>query len=224
MGKISELTQLHDRTGVFADRAEAGGVLAELLVQQSLPRPLVLAVPAGGVPVAAPLATALQAELKVAVVSKITFPWNSEAGYGAVAFDGSCLLNRELIHRSGLSEAEVAAGTAATRSRVERRVKLLDRWQPPATLAGRAVILVDDGIASGLTLQAAIAALREAGADNLQLAVPTGHSEAVKRLAALVDGLTCANLRGGLRFAVADAYLQWRDVAEEEALQLLQST
>jgi len=223
MTPIHELASLHDRTGVFADRADAGGVLADLLRPVPLARPLVLAIPAGGVPVAAPLAAALGADLGVAVVSKITFPWNSEAGYGAVAFDGSCRLNRDLVARAGLSEAEVAAGIATTRAKVERRVALFALWQPPAELAGRSLVLVDDGLASGFTLETAVAALHRAGADRLLVAVPTAHLEAASRLAAAVAGFYCANLRRGLSFAVAAAYRQWRDIPETEVLQLLET-
>ena len=95
--QILEIEKLRDRTGLFADRYEAGQVLSGLVGQLDLQHPLVFAIPAGGLPVAVPLAEALNCQLDVAVVSKITLPWNTEAGYGAVAFDGSYLLNEAMI-------------------------------------------------------------------------------------------------------------------------------
>lgn len=214
--------QLSERTGVFADRHGAGEHLAGLLRGVPLRRPLVLAIPAGGVPVAVPLAHALGAELDVAVVSKITLPWNSEAGYGAVAFDGSCRLNRDLIRQLGLSERQVEEGIAATRRKVARRVQLFRGQRPLPALQDRTLIVVDDGLASGFTLQTAVAALLRAGAGELIVAVPTGHATAAGcLLEQTVASLCCANLRGGRSFAVASAYRQWADVTEAEARALL---
>ncbi len=219
---IHHLPELHEKTRVFADRVEGGQRLAELLEPVELTQPLVLAVPAGGVPVAAALAGLLQAPLDTAVVSKITLPWNSEAGYGAVAFDGSYLLNRELIVAACLDSATVDAGIRMTREKVARRQQLFLRQRPMPELAGRDVIVVDDGLASGFTMLAVVAALRRAGADRLLLAVPTAHELAARRLAAEVEAVYCANLRSGFSFAVAAAYRHWQDVSEEEAVAILQ--
>jgi len=221
--RVIELPELHDRLGVFADRAEAGEVLAGMLAGLAAEQPLVLAIPAGGLPVAVPLARRLGCPLEVAVVSKITLPWNSEAGYGAVAFDGTVRLNRELAARLPLSPEQIEAGIAATRAKVQRRVKLFRGERPLPALAGRPVILIDDGLASGFTLLTAVAALRNQGADQLIVAVPTGHEQALALVAPLVEGLYCANVRGGWSFAVAAAYRQWEDVEEAEVLRLLRA-
>lgn len=218
---IVELESLRDRAPVFADRAEAGRVLAGLLEGYRGSDALVLAIPAGGVPVAAEVARALGLPLDVAVVSKILLPWNTEAGYGAVAFDGTVCLNRTLVDQLGLTAEEVAQGVAETRAKVERRLARLRAERPSPPLAGRPVILVDDGLASGFTLMSAVEALRRAAAAEIAVAVPTGHAQAVERLASCVDRLYCANLRAGRRFAVADAYRHWHDVPEEEAWALL---
>ena len=218
---IRDLPQLRERTGIFADRAEAGRVLGELLAAQGLAEPLLLAIPAGGVPVAAAIAAEQGWPLRAAVVSKVVLPWNSEAGYGAVAWDGRVLLNRELLPRLGLSEGEIEAGIAATREKVARRVRELGGEGEWPGLSGRAAVLVDDGLASGFTMLAAVAALRQAGAGQVVVAVPTAHLEAAQRLAQEVDLLCCANLRSGLSFAVAAAYRAWSDVTEAEALRLL---
>jgi putative phosphoribosyl transferase len=219
---IVELESLRDRAPVFADRAEAGRVLTGMLEGYRGSGTLVLAIPSSGVPVAAEVARALELPLDVAVVSKTLLSWNTEAGYGAVAFDGTVRLNRALVDALGLTAEEVAQGVADTRAKVERRLLRLRAARPSPRLAGRPVILVDDGLASGFTMMTAAEALRRAGASDIAVAVPTGHTQAVQRVASCVNRLYCANLRSGRSFAVADAYRRWHDVpAEEETLALL---
>jgi putative phosphoribosyl transferase len=218
---VRDLPDLRGKTGVFADRRSAGRVLANLLAAQELAAPLLLAIPAGGVPVAAAAAESLGWPLAAAVVSKVVLPWNSEAGYGAVAWDGSLLLNRELLPKLGLSEREVAEGIAATREKVAGRVARLTGAGGFPAVTARTAILVDDGLASGFTMLAAIGALRQAGAGRTVVAVPTAHLDAARLVAARVDLLCCANLRSGFSFAVAAAYRHWDDVAEAEAERLL---
>ncbi len=146
---VVEVPELRGRVGVFRDRVHAGEVLAGLLEPYRGSGALVLAVPAGGVPVAARAAALLGLELDVAVVSKITLPWNTEAGYGAVAFDGTVRLNEGLLPHLRLAEEEVAAGVEETRRKVARRVRAFRGDRPPLDLSGRAAILIDDGVASG---------------------------------------------------------------------------
>ncbi len=222
-GRLYFLPELRDRTRVFLDRAHAGAVLAGMLGELRGTDALVLAVPAGGVPVAAELARRLDLPLDVAVVSKITLPWNTEAGYGAVAFDGTIRINEPLVARAGLSAREVEAGIEETLAKVRRRVRALRGERPPPRLAARLAVLVDDGLASGFTMATAVAALRRAGAGRLYVAVPTAHEEAVGRIAQGVDAVYVANLRSGPVFAVADAYRHWRDVSEDEARRILQT-
>lgn len=219
--QILEIEKLRDRTGLFADRYEAGQVLSGLVGQLDLQHPLVFAIPAGGLPVAVPLAEALNCQLDVAVVSKITLPWNTEAGYGAVAFDGSYLLNEAMIRAVGLDESDVTRGLEETRAKVIRRVAALRKGRPMPDMHAHEVIVVDDGLASGFTMRAAVAALRRAGARELIVAVPTGHENSVRSLAEKVDIICCPNIRGGRSFAVASVYQHWSDVSEAEAEQIL---
>lgn len=216
---VRDLPSLRDRVRVFRDRRHAGEVLADLLAAYRKADAVVLAIPAGGVPVGAELAARLDLPLEVAVVSKITLPWNTEAGYGAVAFDGTVLLNDRLVSALGLSEDEIERGIAVTREKIVRRMQRFHDGTFP-DLAGRAIILVDDGLASGYTLRAAIRAVR-ARAPAVIVAVPTAHREAAESVAAEVDALYCANVRAGPSFAVADAYERWRDVSEAEAAEML---
>ena len=222
--QILEIEKLRDRTGLFADRYEAGQVLSGLVGQLDLQHPLVFAIPAGGLPVAVPLAEALNCQLDVAVVSKITLPWNTEAGYGAVAFDGSYLLNEAMIRDVGLDESDVTRGLEETRAKVVRRVAALRKGRPMPDMLAHQVIVVDDGLASGFTMRAAVAALRRAGARELIVAVPTGHENSVRSLAEKVDIICCPNIRGGRSFAVASVYQHWSDVSEAEAEQILLGT
>jgi len=218
---VRDLPSLRNRLRVFRDRRHAGEALAGLLAAYRGSDATVLAIPAGGVPVGAELAARLDLPLDVAVVSKITLPWNAEAGYGAVAFDGTVLLNDRLIAALGLSDEAIALGVAATREKVSRR---LQQFGGPCSVpAGRAIILVDDGLASGFTLRAAIAALRRRAPASLAVALPTAHGESVETLVPELDALYCANVRTGRSFAVADAYRQWCDVSEAAAIELLRA-
>jgi predicted phosphoribosyltransferase len=218
---LVDLPALRDRTGVFRDRAEAGRVLAGLLDAERAAGALLLAIPAGGTPVAAAVARQLGLALDVAVVSKMTPPMSTEVGYGAVAWDGTVRVNEPLAAQLGLSRAAVDEGIARARQKVARRVRLLRGSADPPLLAGRDVVLIDDGLASGFTMQVAVEAARNAGAARITVAVPTAHVEAARRLAGRTDRVAVANLRSGLSFAVADAYLRWRDVPEEELVELL---
>lgn len=219
--EVHDLLALRERGFVFRNRRHAGEVLAELLRDHLRPDAVMLAIPSGGVPVAVPLAERLELTLDVAVVSKMTLPWNSEVGYGAMAFDGTRRLNRDLIATSHLSPEQIAEGDRLTRAKIDRRLGLFRGGDPTMDLAGKAVVLVDDGLASGFTMLVAAQAVRNAGARWTDVAVPTGHRRAADRMAESVDRVFCANIRSGSSFAVAQAYQDWYDVTEEEAANLL---
>jgi predicted phosphoribosyltransferase len=218
---VHEVSELRDRSHVFRDRTHAGEVLAGMLADCREGDACVLAVPAGGVPVAAALCRALGLPLGVAVVSKLTPPWNSEVGYGAMAFDGTLRLNEEMVAHLGLEPRELERGIAATRRKVERRTGALRGSVGPADVAGRPAILVDDGLASGFTMRVALEALRRHAPARVLVAVPTAPVRSVRFFEPLVDDLYCANVRGGFGFAVAEAYQRWVDVDESEAAAIL---
>lgn len=216
-----DVPDFRNRTGVFRDREHAGEVLSEMIMQYKDTNAVVLAIPAGGVPVGAVIAAELQVPLDVAVVSKVTLPWNTEAGYGAVAFDGTVRLNEDMALRLGLNEDTIRDGVEKTRNKVKNRVAEFRSGKPPLQVEGRPVILVDDGIASGFTMLVAVEALRKARADQIIIAVPTAHWEAIENVLPSVEEFYCANLRSGWAFAVADAYQHWTDVSEEEVMEIL---
>ena len=219
---IIDLPEIRDKTHVFQDRTHAGQVLARMLAEQDHPSGIILAIPAGGVPVGVVMAEASGFDFDVAVVSKITLPWNTEAGYGAVAFDGTLQLNKDLIGQVDLTVEDVEKGIDKTKTKVERRVTRLRGRKPFPDLKNRSAILVDDGLASGFTMRTAVAALRNAGAGRIDVAVPTGHLQSVKIIAREVESLYCANIRGGYSYAVASAYRNWSDVEEDDVVKMLE--
>jgi len=218
---IFDLPQFRNRVGVFRDRAHAGSTLAGMLGDYRAGDAVVLAVPAGGVPVAAEIARELNLDLDVAVVSKVTPPQNTEVGYGAVAFDGTVMLNTALIPRLGLTDWDIERGVEKTTDKVAKRVQALRGDRPLPKLSQRTTILVDDGLASGFTLRVAVEALRKVGGAHIIVAVPTAHQSSAAELAKVVEAIYCPNLRAGLQFAVADAYRRWSDVDETEAAKIL---
>ncbi|MDX1513429.1 MAG: phosphoribosyltransferase family protein, partial [Gammaproteobacteria bacterium] len=209
--RVHDDPALRDRAPVFADRAAAGRHLAQMLDSFRDSGALAAAIPAGGVPVAAEIASALELDLVVLPVSKILFPWTTESGFGAVAFDGSAWVNEATVAEFGLAPEEVARCTDDARAKVECRLERFHGESAPE-LEERTIILVDDGVAAGSTLRAAIAALRRQKAARIIVAVPTGHARSLKEVAGIADETFCANARGGPRFAVADAYQRWHDL------------
>jgi len=219
---IIDLPELREQTHVFKDRTHAGQVLAKMLAADDKQAGIILAIPAGGVPVGVVMAKKTGLDFDVAVVSKITLPWNTEAGYGAVAFDGTVKLNKDMLRRVNLTAEDVKKGIEKTTAKVARRVTKLRGQQPLPDLGNRSAILVDDGLASGFTMRVAVAALRNAGAGRIVVAVPTAHRHSAETIARDVEALYCANIRGGLSYAVASAYRHWSDVAEEDVVKILE--
>ena len=219
---IIDLPELRDKTRVFQDRTHAGRVLTRMLAAKDQQAGIIMAIPAGGVPVGVVMAEKLRLDFDMAVVSKITLPWNTEAGYGAVGFDGTVRLNTDLIRQINLTAEDVEKGIGKTKNKVEGRVIKLRGKKPFPDLKNRSAILVDDGLASGFTMQTAVAALRNAGAGRIVVAVPTGHLRSVEIIARKVEVLYCANIRGGYSYAVAGAYGIWSDVEEEEVIKMVE--
>jgi putative phosphoribosyl transferase len=218
---VFDLQDLREKTQVFRDRSHAGEVLCGLLQSYQAADGLLLGIPAGGLPVADVIREKLALEMDVAVVSKITLPWNTEAGYGAVSFNGTVRLNQRMLAHAGLSESQIQQGTEKTLQKVRRRIKLLRGQRPFPELHQRPVILVDDGLASGFTMLVAVKSVQKAGACKIAVAVPTGHLDAVQKIAEQVKEVFCPNVRSGMSFAVADAYEHWSDVTEKELLDIL---
>lgn len=201
----------------FRDRDAAGTRLAAMLGKYRGGSAIVLAIPAGGVPVGAAIARDLGLSLRAAPVSKMLYPWTTESGFGAVAFDGSVWIDDRASE--GLSAFQIEQATADARAKVERRRKRMG--VNPSAVKDCTVILVDDGIAAGSTMRTAIGALRRLGASRIIVAVPTAHSRSLEALRPLADEIVCPDIRGGGSFAVADAYEEWRDLSDDEVEAML---
>lgn len=167
---------------MFADRAEAGRRLAELLERWRYRHPAVLGVPRGGVPVAFEVADALDARLDVLVAHRLVVPGPQSLIVGGVAEDGVVTINHSAVQACDLTRQQVAALEAHAKSEVERQVALYRDGRPRLSLAGRTVILVDEGIATGTTTGAACRAVRRHGPCRLVVAAPVARHDVVRRL------------------------------------------
>ncbi len=207
----------------YATRTHAGHVLAKEL--QSLVEPdsvhFVLAIPNGGVAVAEPIAQSLDAELHIIIVRKLQIPCNTEAGFGALTSLGNVILNDELVRSLSLDEQTIEQAIARTRTQISERQRFYSHLAGVSDPTGEDVILIDDGLASGYTMIAAIQSLKSFRVKSITVAVPTAHNSAVERVRPLVDHLICPRIESGWSFAVAEAYEHWYDVPDSEVLDIL---
>lgn len=219
--KLSIKDAYTDKIRVFRDRAGAGKELAHMLAEYKNTDAIVLAIPSGGVPVAAEIAHFLNLAFDLLLVRKIQIPWNREAGFGAVNPDGEVILNHDLLTGINMSEHEVNREVQRTREVLARRNRLFRQDRPFPSVADKSVIIVDDGLASGYTMLSAVAFIRKRRPREIIIAVPTAFSTTVDRVLRDVEKLLCLNIRGGGTFAVADAYKNWYDLTDEEVLDIL---
>ncbi len=221
MGTLIEDIALRDKIHVFKDRQEAGKLLSKRLLEDKGPDSIVLAIPSGGVPVAAEAALVLDLPLDLIIVRKIQIPYNPEAGFGAVTPDGEVIINEDLLYRLGLTDEEVKAQTEKALKIIRKRDELFRGEKPFLPVKGRHIIVIDDGLASGYTMLAAVKFIRRMAPASIIAAVPTGSRRTVDFILPEVDRLLCLNVRSGYPFAVADAYINWYDLADEEVLELM---
>ena len=208
----------------FADRTEAGARLAEAvsrLPALSGQDAVVVALPRGGVPVAAPVARSLRAPLDVLVVRKLGHPRQPELGVGAIAEGGVQVLNDRLIARLGVDRATIDAVAVRETEELRRRVAAYRGDRPAVDVAGRVVVVVDDGLATGTTARAAVVAVRRRGAARVVLAVPVAAASTARELRGVADDLVCTYEPGHLR-AVNQWYDDFRQVDDAEVVRLLE--
>lgn len=210
----------HERR--FRDRVDAGSRLAAALADLALERPVVLGIPRGGVVVSAEVSRVLDADHGVIVARKLGAPWQPELAIGAVSASGVTYLDPDIAQRAGVNDEylrrEVEAQTAAAR----RYEDVFDGRRRP-DLAGRDVIVVDDGLATGATAIAAARAVRAAGARRVVLAVPVGPPTTVHRLRAEADEVVCL-IEDESFFAVGQFYDDFTQVEDEEVRRLMERT
>ncbi len=223
MAKIHEINKFREQRHVFKDRFEAGGLLT-MMLQAEYPHMnemIVLAIPAGGVPVGIKIKEGLDLAFDLIIVRKLKIPGNPEAGFGAMAMDGTVFLNERLLARLHLSDSEIEDEKRRVSRELEKRNADFRQSRPFPALGGKRVILVDDGLASGFTMLASIDMVRKAGASEIIVAVPTAPQSSIDLISAVVDKIYCPNIRTTSFFAVAEAYKHWYDLNAGEVIELL---
>jgi putative phosphoribosyl transferase len=204
----------------FLDRRDAGRRLVAELMYLAEEQPVIVALPRGGVPVAFEVACALGAPLDILAVRKLGAPGNPELGVGAVAEDGTGVLDPRSAGMLGVTGAVLDATLERESLELRRRVEHYRDGRPPIPVQGRTAIVVDDGLATGLTDLAAVRALRKAGASRIVVAVPVGSSEAVSMLAGEADRVICLMVPQYLH-GVGAWYRDFTPVSDAEVLALL---
>jgi putative phosphoribosyl transferase len=206
----------------FRDRMEAGQLLAtKLTAYAHRPDVLVLALLRGGVPVAFEVARALHAPLDVIIVRKLGVPGEEELAMGAIASGGVRVLNDDIVQRLAIPQEVINKVAAHEQRELERRERLYRGYRPAYDVHGRTVILVDDGIATGATMRAAVAAVRQLHAARIIIAVPVAASATCEEFAAEVDELVCV-IRPEVFFAVGFWYENFSQTTDEEVCDLLE--
>jgi predicted phosphoribosyltransferase len=209
--------------GFFRDRSEAGRLLAAKLgAYANRPDVLVLALPRGGVLVAYEVARALNAPLDAFLVRKLGVPGHEEFAMGAIATGGVRVLNEPVVRALGIPDYAIDAVAVKEQEELARRERLYRGDRPPPDVRGETVILVDDGLATGATMQAAVKALREQHAKRIVVAVPVAAPESCEQLKEQVDDMICA-LTPEPFYAVGFWYQDFSQTTDEEVRELLES-
>lgn len=205
----------------FADRSDAGRRLADRLQDYRGHEVLVLGLPRGGVPVAAAVARELDAPLDVLVVRKLGVPTQPELAFGAIGEDGVRVLNDAVLRRVRLDSGEIEAVESAERAELERRVTRYRAGRPGLALAGRTVLIIDDGFATGATARAAAMVARARGARTVVLAAPIGAADTVDGLRSVADDVVCLGAPPDF-VAVGQGYVDFAQTPDDEVCALLE--
>lgn len=217
MGKLRILSHGSEQ---FIDRREAGKLLAEELSSYRGQKAVVLGIPRGGIIVAQELALALEADMDIVLAHKLRTPGYTELAMGSVTEDGKLFLNEEVVRTLGVAEAYIQQEKARQMAEIRRRTELFRHGRPKVPLAGRTVVVTDDGVATGATTQAALWAVRLEKPEKLIVALPVGPEDTIKRLVEDVDEMIC--LRTPPLFAaVGQFYVRFEPVEDEEVLEIL---
>lgn len=213
--------RLYSPQALFTDRKDAGEKLAPRLARYQNSQAIVLGIPRGGVKVAAPIARALSLPLDVIVVRKLPIPWSPETGMGAVTAEGLVILDEPLVQQLGIQPAHIDNIARKVRQEIERRTHTYrgDRQYPQ--LKGRTVVIVDDGLATGYTMLAAVKSARHQEAGKIVVAVPVASAHSATRVEAEADDFIALAVAETWTFAVASYYRYWTDPSDSEIVALL---
>jgi putative phosphoribosyl transferase len=205
---------------MFRDRTDAGKQLAQALEGYGGDNVLVLAIPRGGAELGYQVAKHLDAEFSILVSRKLPFPDNPEAGFGAMAEDGSTFILKDAA--SYLPAPTIERIIADQEDEIERRIRVLRGGGPLPEIENRTVILVDDGIAMGSTMRASIRSCRNRNAGKIVVAVPVSSTQVAREIDEMVDDLVVLETPAFFR-AVAQVYENWHDVSDEEVLEIMET-
>ncbi|MFA5309456.1 MAG: phosphoribosyltransferase family protein [Dehalococcoidales bacterium] len=206
---------------LFENRYDAGRKLAEKLKEYAGEKAMVLGIPNGGVAVALGIAVAIGADFDLIISRKIPLPLSPEGGFGSVTDDGTTILNEAIVKQAGLSKQQIDYQVTQVRSNVRHRSLLYHKDRPPLSVTGRTVIVVDDGLASGYTMRAAIASLRHRKPAKIIAAVPVGPEAVVREIQKVADMLVTCAVGSEKEFYVSDYYRYWQDITDNEVLNCL---
>jgi len=207
----------------FTDRVEAGKRLASALTDFDGKNGIVLAIPRGGVVVGYEIAKALSLPLDVIIPRKIGAPDNPELAIGAMTEDGTIILDDNLITYIGVQRDYIKAESERQKHEIERRLKLYRQNEPYPSLKGLDVIIVDDGIATGSTMKAALASVKNRGASTVTVAVPVGPPSTIKELKKQADRVVCLYAPEYFQ-AIGQFYTDFNQTTDEEVIQLLKQS
>lgn len=206
---------------VFENRYDAGRQLAAKLSEYKNQSVVVLAIPNGGVSVALGVALALEAELDLVVSRKIPLPLSPEGGFGAVTDDGTIILNEEIVKKTGLSQLQINYQVNKVRADIRQRSLLYYKNRSPSVLTDKTALIVDDGLASGYTMMAAVESVRNRRPKKIVVAVPVAPANALKQLEEVADKVITVVTGFMPKFYLADFYRFWHEPDDNEVIQCL---
>ena len=206
---------------VFENRYDAGRQLANKLVEYYKKPVIVLGIPNGGMAVALSVALALDVELDLVISRKIPLPLSPEGGFGSVTDDGTIIYNEAAVKSAGLSQQQINYQVNKVRADIRNRSLLYHKDRPPLTISGRTVIIVDDGLASGYTMRAAIESVRHRKPERIIAAVPVGPELVVEELKKVAEKVITCTIGTSPQFYLSDYYKYWNEIGDDEVLQCL---
>ena len=215
------MTHFSRPQAMFESRHDAGRRLAAKLGEYDNGSVVVLAIPNGGVPVALEVARALNADLGLVICRKVPILLNPEGSLGAAADDGTVILNEEAVKRIGFSRQKLEDEINKVRAEIKQRSLLYRGDQPIVRVGGRTVIIIDDGLASGFTMTAAVESVRHRRPKEIVVAVPVASAMAVKQVEKVADKVVTCTTGFMPKFYVSDFYSYWYDLSDDEVIRYL---
>jgi len=204
---------------IFENRYDAGRQLAARLTEYRNRSAVVLAIPNGGVLVGLGVALALNAEFNIIISRKIPLPLSPEGGFGAVTDDGTTILNDDMVKRFNLSQQQINYQVGRVRADIRQRSLLYHGKKPPSLVKGKTVIIVDDGLASGYTMMAAVESVRYRQPNEIIVAVPVASAAALPKVEKVANRVVSCVAGFDPEFYVSDFYHYWHDPSDKEVLQ-----